>query len=255
MILTDTHIHLYSEEFDADREKLIELAVAHGISRFFLPNIDSSSINVMLDLENRHGEVCFPMMGLHPCSVKENWREEMDIVENWFKKRRFVAVGEMGIDLFWDKTYVEEQKKVFLKQVDLANHYQLPIVIHSRESFDMIYELLHEIPKKEPYGIFHCFTGTEEQAQQAIDMGFYLGIGGVLSFKNSGLDKVVEKISLEHIVLETDAPYLAPAPFRGKRNIPEYLKIVAQKLADLKSVSLEEVARITTENSIKIFGK
>ncbi|TAH38364.1 MAG: TatD family deoxyribonuclease [Bacteroidetes bacterium] len=255
MILTDTHTHLYSEEFDADREKLIELAVTNGISRFFLPNIDSSSIQSMLDLESRHREICFPMMGLHPCSVKANWQEEMDIVENWFRKRSFVAVGEIGIDLFWDKTFVEEQKIVFQRQVELANHYKVPIVIHSRESFELIYELLLDLPKQEPFGIFHCFTGTEEQANRAIDMGFYLGIGGVVTFKNSGLDKVVEKISLDHMVLETDAPYLAPAPFRGKRNIPEYLKLVAQKLAEIKNVSLEEIAHISTENSKKIFGK
>ena len=254
MLLTDTHIHLYAEEFDADREALIKSAIDKGISRFFLPNIDSSSIVGMLDLETRYPENCFAMMGLHPCSVKENWEEELALVEKHLAERKFVAVGEIGIDLFWDKTFVEEQKAVFLKQVDLANHYKLPIVIHSRDSFEMIYELLLGHPKMEPRGIFHCFTGTLDQAERAIAMGFYLGIGGVLSFKNAGLDKVIENINLDHLVLETDAPYLAPAPFRGKRNTPEYLRLVAEKLSIIKNVSIDEVARVTSENSRKVFG-
>lgn len=254
MNLTDTHTHLYADEFNVDRKQLLQNALSRGVSRFFLPNIDSGSIDAMLSLERAYPEHCFPMMGLHPCSVKENWEEEMELVVQWFKKRKFVAVGEMGIDLFWDKTFVEEQKKAFHMQVELANHYQLPIVIHSRDSFEMICSLLNEKPKEAPQGIFHCFTGTEDQANRAIEMGFYLGIGGVVTFKNSGLDKVVEKINLEHMVLETDAPYLAPAPNRGKRNLPEYLELVAEKVAGLKNISVTELAHITTENSKKIFG-
>jgi TatD DNase family protein len=254
MILTDTHTHLYAEEFDADRELLVKTAQLAGIQRFFLPNIDSSSIGPMLELEETFPENCFATMGLHPCSVKENWKEEMKLVEDWLSKRKFTAVGEMGIDLYWDKTFVEEQKTVFRRQVELANQYRLPILIHSRESFEMIYELLLATKKESPRGIFHCFTGNEDQARRAIDLGFYLGIGGVVTFKNSGLDKVVENIGLEHLVLETDSPYLAPTPHRGKRNLPEYLRLVAQKIAEVKATTVDEVAEVTTRNSKTIFG-
>ncbi|HNS12404.1 MAG TPA: TatD family hydrolase [Bacteroidia bacterium] len=254
MTLTDTHTHLYSEEFEADREILINNAIKQGVSRFFLPNIDSTSIEGMLDLERKFPKHCFPMMGLHPCSVKENWNSELEIIEQWLDKRKFCAIGEIGIDLYWDKSFVDEQKKVFLKQVDMANNLSIPIVIHSRDSFEMIYDLLNEQPKKEPCGIFHCFTGSEEQARRAIDLGFYLGIGGVVTFKNSGLDKVVEKIDTKHLVLETDAPYLAPSPNRGKRNLPEYLQLIANKVAELKNISVDEVAEITTNNSKCIFA-
>mgnify|MGYP003376070723 CR=1 FL=1 len=220
-----------------------------------MPNIESSTIEGMLELENKYPENCFPMMGLHPCSVKANWESEMRIVEDWLNRRKFVAVGEMGIDLYWDKTFVEEQKEVFKRQVDLANQFKIPIVIHSRDSFELIYELLLEKKKEAPFGIFHCFTGNEDQANRAIDLGFYLGIGGVLTFKNSGLDKVVEKIDLNHLVLETDAPYLAPVPQRGKRNLPEYLILIAEKMALLQGKTVDEVTKKTTENSIKIFGR
>lgn len=253
-VFTDTHTHLYAEEFAADRDNLLQEAIHQGLSRFFLPNIDSASIEPMLELERNYPGTCFPMMGLHPCSVKENWESEMALVEEWLGKRKFAAVGEMGIDLYWDKTFVEEQKIVFKKQVELANTYKLPIVIHSRDSFEMIYELLQETRKESPQGIFHCFTGTREQAERAMQMGFHLGIGGVLTFKNSGLDKVVETIGLEHLVLETDAPYLAPVPHRGKRNLPVYVKLVAERLAQLHGKTVEEIASITTENSRRIFN-
>ncbi len=254
-ILTDTHTHLYAEEFDTDRDLLIREAIHQGVGRFFMPNIESSTIEGMLELENKYPENCFPMMGLHPCSVKANWESEMRVVEDWLNRRKFVAVGEMGIDLYWDKTFVEEQKEVFKRQVDLANQFKIPIVIHSRDSFELIYELLLEKKKEAPFGIFHCFTGNEDQANRAIDLGFYLGIGGVLTFKNSGLDKVVEKIDLNHLVLETDAPYLAPVPQRGKRNLPEYLILIAEKMALLQGKTVDEVTKKTTENSIKIFGR
>jgi TatD DNase family protein len=252
--LTDTHIHLYSKEFIDDLPKLLEQAAVLGIERFFMPNIDSSSIEGMLTVEKNYPGKCFPMMGLHPCSVKENWKEEMAIVEDWLSRRKFAAVGEMGIDLFWDKTFIEEQKIVFSRQVELANQYKLPIVIHTRDSFEVAFELLQKTRKEEPCGIFHCFTGNAEQAKMVIDMGFYLGIGGVVTFKNGGLDKTLLEIDLKNIVLETDAPYLAPVPYRGKRNEPSYILKVAEKISELKSCSLEEVVRVTTANSIDVFG-
>ena len=254
MIITDTHIHLYAEEFDADRDLLVEQAGVLGVQRFFMPNIDSSSIEPMLELEKRYPGKAYPMMGLHPCYVKENWRSEMELVEKWLNQRKFVAVGEIGIDLYWDKTFLEEQKEAFRIQVRMANERNLPIVIHTRESFDVTYDLLQKTRKDSPHGIFHCFTGTEEQAKKAIGMGFMLGIGGVVTFKNSGVDKAIENIPLEHIVLETDAPYLAPVPYRGKRNDPAYILKVAEKLSEIYKCSVMEVAEITTANSKKIFG-
>jgi TatD DNase family protein len=252
--LTDTHTHLYSDEFKDDLNQLLIEGRMAGIEKFFMPNIDSSSINGMLKLEKEYPGKCFPMMGLHPCSVKENWMEELKIVEEWLEKRTFAAVGEMGIDLYWDKSFIEEQKIVFKKQVKLANHFKLPVVIHTRDSFDVAYELLKEVKKESPCGIFHCFTGNIDQAKVVVDMGFYLGIGGVVTFKNGGLDKVLPEIDLKNIVLETDAPYLAPVPFRGKRNVPAYLLKIAEKIAEIKNCSVEDVASITTENSIKIFN-
>ena len=254
MKITDTHIHLYSDEFKSDLPELIKSAGTLGVERFFLPNIDSTSIAGMLDMEKMYEGKCFPMMGLHPCSVKENWNEEMKIVEDWLSKRKFAAVGEMGIDMYWDKTFIEEQKMVFNKQVELANHYRRPIVIHTRESFEFVIDLLKGIKKEEPCGIFHCFTGNSLQAKVAIDMGFFLGIGGVATFKNSGLDKTIADIDLKNIVLETDGPYLAPVPFRGKRNEPAYIYKVAEKIAEIKNCTVEYVAEVTTENSRKIFG-
>jgi TatD DNase family protein len=253
MILTDTHIHLYAAEFDSDRDLLISEAIAKGVQRFFLPNIDRTSVSSMSQLREKYPENCFAMMGLHPCSVRENWKEELSSVEKLLSEQKFYGIGEIGIDLYWDKTFVKEQEEVFRKQIQLANQYKLPIIIHSRESFEVIYEILKKEKKEQPCGIFHCFTGNIDQAKRAIDLGFYLGIGGVVTFKNSGLAEVVSGIDLEHIVLETDAPYLAPAPFRGKRNIPEYILKVAEKISEIKNIPLEEVARITTENSKKIF--
>ncbi len=253
MILTDTHTHLYSDDFKSDLTNLLEDASHAGIERFFMPNIDSTSIDEMLEIEKTFTGKCFPMMGLHPCSVRDNWKDELKIVEEWFSKRKFAAVGEMGIDLYWDKSHIEEQKLAFIRQVQIANDYKIPIVIHTRDSFEVAYELLLEVKKEAPCGIFHCFTGNEEQAKKVIDMGFYLGIGGVVTFKNGGLDKTVDAIDLKNIVLETDAPYLAPAPFRGKRNLPAYLLKVAEKIAEIKKCTIKEVADITTENSKLIF--
>ena len=255
MELTDTHTHLYLEDFATDIDILLGDAIRKDVKRFFLPNIDSSSVAALTQLAEKYSENCFPMMGLHPCSVKENWKTELDLVEKLLAGKNYTAVGEIGMDLYWDKTFVKEQEEVFKKQIEWSNHYGLPVSIHSRESFEEIYSILLTVKKQLPCGVFHCFTGNVDQARRAIEMGFFLGIGGVVTFKNSGLDKVLEEINTEHLVLETDAPYLAPVPFRGKRNLPEYILKVAEKIALIKGITVEEVARITTENSKKIFGR
>lgn len=254
-MLIDTHTHLYAEEFDADRGLVIKKAIASGIKKFYLPNIDSSSIDVMLQLEKDFPENCFPMMGLHPCSVKENVEEELKIVEAWLNKRKFCAIGEIGIDLYWDKTFFEQQKAAFKKQIDWALQFNYPIIIHCREAFDEIFEILSSY-KTLPKGIFHCFSGNLEQAHKVISLGnFKLGIGGVVTFKNSGLDKVVEQIELQHLVLETDSPYLAPNPHRGKRNESGYLIQIAEKVSNLKNISIAELGEITSKNASEIFGQ
>jgi TatD DNase family protein len=254
MQIIDTHTHLYAEEFDRDREYLMQKAAVNGVSRFYLPNIDSGSIGAMLRLEAAYPDKCFAMMGLHPCSVKDDYIKELDIVHNWLQKRKFVAIGEIGIDLYWDKTFLAGQQVAFITQVQWALDYGYPIVIHCRESFEEIMDVLAQF-KQLPPGIFHCFSGTREQANRVISLGFKLGIGGVLTFKNAGLDKAIETISPEHLVLETDAPYLAPAPFRGKRNEPSHILEVARKLADIQNRTLEEVADITMKNAFEVFGK
>jgi TatD DNase family protein len=255
VIITDTHTHLYSEEFNGDRDRLIKEAIDQGGERFFMPNIDSTSIQPMFEVERNFPGKAFAMMGLHPCYVKENWKEELAIVEKWLNERPFVAVGEIGIDLYWDKTFFEQQKEAFKLQIEMANERKLPIVIHTRNSFDETIAVLKETKKEAPQGIFHCFSGNEEQAKLVIDMGFKLGIGGVVTFKNSGVDKAIANIPMEHIVLETDAPYLAPVPFRGKRNDPAYILKVAEKISEIKGISVMEVARLTTENSVEVFGE
>jgi TatD DNase family protein len=255
MILTDTHTHLYSKEFDADRTILIQKAIDSGITRMFMPNVDSDSIPGMFLVEKQFPENCFAMMGLHPCSVASNYQQELQVVEYWLSKRKFVAIGEIGIDLYWDKTFIEQQQDAFRMQIQLAKKHELPYVIHARNSFDEVMEIVTEFKNDNLKAIFHCFSGTIEQAEQIVEMkNFKLGIGGVVTFKNSGLDKVVEAIDLKHLVLETDAPYLAPVPFRGKTNHPEYLLLVAQKIAEIKNISLEEVVEVTTQNSKEIFG-
>jgi len=255
MILTDTHTHLYSEQFNDDIDTVISNCISKGVSRLFLPNIDSTSIDGMLKLGKKFPDNCFPMMGLHPTSVKDNYKEELALVEHWMEKQKFCAVGEIGIDLYWDKTHLKEQQEAFRFQIELAKKYDLPFVIHCRDAFDEIFEILNELNDDKMRGIFHCFTGTIEQANHIINYGdFKIGIGGVVTFKNSGLDKVVEQLDLEHLVLETDSPYLAPTPFRGKRNESTYLYNIAEKVADIYNISIEEVARITTENSKQVFG-
>ncbi|TDE05916.1 TatD family hydrolase [Flavobacterium sandaracinum] len=252
--ITDTHTHLYSEEFDQDRNEMIQRAIDAGVSRFFIPAIDSSCTASMYELEENHPNNVFLMMGLHPTYVKDNYLEELKHVEDELSKRKFYAVGEIGIDLYWDKTHLPQQQIAFKKQIQLAKHYKLPIVIHCREAFDEIFEILEEEKAPELFGIFHCFTGTYEQALQAISYNMKLGIGGVVTFKNGKIDQFLKQIDLQHIVLETDSPYLAPIPYRGKRNESSYIVNVVAKLAQIYNLSENEIATITTENSKAIFG-
>ena len=255
MKLIDTHAHLYASQFDEDRDAVVQTAIANGVAKMYLPNVDSDSIAGMLALEAAYPGHCFAMMGLHPCSVNGDYMKELAIVEQWLANRAFCAIGEIGIDLYWDKTYVEEQKLAFLMQVEWAKALRLPIVIHSRESIDMIIALLKEVKDERLGGIFHCFTGDFNQAMEIIDLGFYIGIGGVLTFPKAGLDAVVQQIDLQHLVLETDAPYLSPVPHRGKRNESAYLAIIAEKLAAIKALPVAEVAQVTSDNAEKIFSK
>lgn len=224
------------------------------VSRLFLPNVDSESIPMVFRLAERYPEHCFPMLGLHPCDVKDNFKEELNIISQEIERRKIYAIGEIGIDLYWDKSTLAIQQEAFRIQIGWAKQLDLPIVIHCREAFDQIFEILEELKDPMLRGIFHCFTGSLEQAKKVIDLGFFLGIGGVLTYKNSGLDTVVQEIDLKHIVLETDSPYLTPVPYRGKPNESSYLIHIAQKLADIKQVSLEKIAKISTENSMKVFG-
>lgn len=252
--LTDTHTHLYSEQFAEDREAVIKRALSVGVDRFFIPAIDSSYVESMYELEANYPENVFLMCGLHPTSTKENYLEELTLVEKQLTQRKFYAIGEIGIDLYWDKTYLKAQQEAFRHQIALAKQYKLPIVIHCREAFDEVFEILEEQRSPDLFGVFHCFTGSFEQAQQAISLNMKLGIGGVVTFKNGKIDQYLNQIDLKHIVLETDSPYLAPAPYRGKRNESSYIINVAQKLAELYGVSLEEIAHITTKNSKDVFG-
>ncbi|SHF91250.1 TatD DNase family protein [Flavobacterium fluvii] len=254
MTITDTHTHLYSNEFDEDRNEMIQRAIDAGVSRFFIPAIDSAHTQSMYDLEKAYPENIFLMMGLHPTHVKDNYLEELQHVEEELAKRKFYAVGEIGIDLYWDKTHLPQQQEAFRKQIQLAKQYKLPIVIHCREAFDEIFAILEEEKSPDLFGIFHCFSGTFEQALQAISYNMKLGIGGVVTFKNGKIDQFLSQIDLKHLVLETDSPYLAPVPFRGKRNESSYLVNVVRKLSEIYKVSQEEIANVTTENSKVIFG-
>lgn len=232
---------------------MLARAAAAGVERFLLPNIDKDSISAMLELEAAHPGRCHAMMGLHPCSVGDNYEEELSVVRDYLDRRDFIAIGEIGIDLYWDKTNLDRQREAFLRQVHWALELDRPIVIHSRESTDVLIELLQDVNNPALKGVFHCFTGDRRQAEVIIDMGFYLGIGGVLTFKNGGLGPVVADLPLGALVLETDAPYLAPAPHRGKRNESAYVRLVADKLAEIKGVSLEEIAESTTANARRLF--
>ena len=253
MILIDTHCHLYSEEFTSDIDAVIKRATGERVKIFYLPAIDSATHKAMLLLEEKYPGKCIAMMGLHPCSVKENYLDELQIAEQWLGKRTFAAIGEIGLDFYWDKTFAVQQYDAFRKQIELALHYKLPIVIHTRNAMAETIAVVKEYAGRGLHGIFHCFSGTYEDAVTIIDMGFYLGIGGVVTYKNSGLAQVIEKIDMQHLVLETDAPYLTPVPFRGKRNESSYLKYVADTIAAIKNITKEELAAITTANAKKIF--
>lgn len=254
MIITDTHTHLYSEEFNQDRSEMMQRAISNGVTRFFIPAIDSTCTQTMYDLEKNYPEHVFLMMGLHPTYVKENFLEELKHVENELARRKFYAIGEIGIDLYWDKTTLDIQITAFKRQIQLAKQYKLPIVIHCRDAFDEIFEVLESEKSDDLFGIFHCFSGTYEQALQAISYNMKLGIGGVVTFKNGKIDQFLHQIDLKHIVLETDSPYLAPIPYRGKRNESSYIINVVNKLAEIYTVSADEIANVTTENSKAIFG-
>lgn len=254
MTITDTHTHLYSSEFDDDRNEMIQRAIDAGVSRFFIPAIDSSYTKSTYDLEKAYPENIFLMMGLHPTHVKDNYLKELQHVDEELAKRKFYAVGEIGIDLYWDKTSLPQQQDAFRKQIQLAKKHKLPIVIHCREAFDEIFEILEEEKSPDLSGIFHCFSGTYDQALRAISYNMKLGIGGVVTFKNGKIDQFLNLLDLKHLVLETDSPYLAPVPFRGKRNESSFIVNVVDKLAEIYSLSKVEIAQITTENSKEIFG-
>ena len=254
MNFIDTHSHIYLEEFDNDREIMLERAEKEGIGKILMPAIDSTTCAKMLSVSDQFFQLCLPMMGLHPCSIWENYKDELRFARDYLEKREFVAIGEIGLDFYWDLSYKEQQYDSFHQQIDWALNYDLPIVIHSRNSIDECISLIAKYQKGDLKGVFHCFSGSIEQAKKIIDLNFYLGIGGVLTFKNSGLDKVVEQLNPDNLVLETDAPYLAPAPFRGKRNECSYLKYVVKKLAEIKGISENEIADITTANAEKLFA-
>lgn len=254
MQLIDTHAHSYSEQFSSDVNEMIIRAQQAGLSSILLPAVDSESHESMLRLEADYTSYCFAMMGVHPCSIRENYKDELKIAEGFLAKRKFIGVGEIGLDFYWDLTFKEQQLIAFRTQIEWALHYDLPIAIHSRNANEECISVVKEMQNGKLKGVFHCFSGDALQAQQIVDLGFYLGLGGVLTFKKSGLDEAIKNISLDHIVLETDAPYLAPVPFRGKRNESSYLTYVAQKLADIKEISIEELASITTANAQKLFG-
>jgi len=254
MILTDTHTHLYSEAFDNDRDEIIQNAINKGVKRFFIPAIDSSYTEAMLRLKASYPENMFLMMGLHPTHVKENYIEELQHVKDMLGQHDFYAVGEIGIDLYWDKTFLKQQQEAFRLQIQWAKENKLPIVIHCRDAFDEVFEVLESEKGENLFGIFHCFTGTLEQAHQAISYNMKLGIGGVVTFKNGKIDKFLNQINIKHIVLETDAPYLAPVPYRGKRNESAYIINVQEKLATIYGRGADEIAAITTQNSKEVFG-
>lgn len=253
-MLIDTHAHIYSEDFMHDVDEVLQRAYDNDVKKIILPNIDSGSVKRLLDLADAYPHLCFPLIGLHPTSVAADYHEELEAVEYWLEKRKFYGIGEIGIDLYWDRSYLKEQQDAFRLQIKLAKAHQLPVVIHLRDSFHEIYSIVKEEQDGNLKGIFHCFTGNEEEAQKITDLGFSLGIGGVLTFKNSNLPEVLKNVSLKNLVIETDAPYLTPVPKRGKRNESAYLVYVAQAVAKIYDISVSEVAEITTENARSLFG-
>jgi len=254
MHFIDTHAHVYAAELTSDLDLVMKNALAIGIKKIIMPAIDSTSLDAMLKVEQLFPENCIAMMGLHPCYVKENYKEELKLVEEWIEKRKFIAIGEIGLDFYWDKTFTKEQHIVFETQMQWALDLNLPIAIHTRNAMGETIEAVKPFAKKGLRGVFHCFSGSKESAEQIIGMGFHLGLGGVLTYKNAGVAEAVKDIPIEYFVLETDAPYLAPVPYRGKTNEPAYMLEVAKKLAEIKSLPLHEIAAITTSNAEKLFG-
>lgn len=256
MNFIDTHTHLYLSQFENDIDDVIESAICSGVKKMFLPNIDSSTLNQMNALATKYPENCFPMIGLHPTDVKENYKEELAIVEREAETGKYIAIGEIGIDLYWDKSFLKQQQEAFGFQLELAKKHHLPVAIHARDSFDEIFEVLDQHNDDNLTGVLHCFTGNLDQAERILNYGnFMLGIGGVSTFKNGGLDKVIPYVDMEHLILETDSPFLAPKPYRGKRNESSYIPIIAQRVAELKNCRIEEVAEQTTQNALKLFPK
>ncbi len=253
MVLIDTHTHLYLDDYQDDIQQVVNSALQNNVKYFLLPNVDSSTIEKMNALCSLYPERMFPMIGFHPTSVKEDYMQELLIIRQELLTRKYYGIGEIGIDLHWDKSFHKEQEFVLRYQLELAKEFNLPVAIHTRSSFDEAIEILKDVKDDNLKGVFHCFGGSYQQAVDIVDMGFKLGIGGVVTFKNSGLDKVLDHIELEHIILESDAPYLTPSPYRGLRNESSYLTLIAQKVADLKGVSIEEVAEITTKNAKELF--
>lgn len=254
MPLIDTHTHIYLEQFNQDRAAVVDRALDAQVSHLLMPNIDSHTVVSMMKVARDFQGICLPMMGLHPTSVKATWMTELEVIEGWFEKHDFVAVGETGIDLYWDKTYAAEQKEALSRHIIWASKFDLPLVIHARNSLNEIFDVLEAHSNLSLTGVFHCFPGTPEQAAKALDMGFMLGIGGVVTYKNSLMADVVRSVGMEHLILETDAPFLSPFPHRGKRNESAYLPYIAEKIAELKGIEQAEIARITTENANRLFG-
>lgn len=254
MILIDTHAHIYLEDFSDDIDNVIQNAINNNIQKIILPNIDSGSIKNLLDLSDAYPDLCLPLMGLHPTSVGETYKKELDVVEHWFDQRKFYGVGETGIDLYWDKTFYKQQQEAFRFQIKIAKSRHLPIIIHTRNSFAAVYDIVKKEQDGNLNGIFHCFSGTLEEARKVTDLGFLIGIGGVVTFRNNNLIDVIENIALENLVLETDAPYLTPVPKRGTRNESSYLVYVAHKIAEIYKIPVEKVAEITTANACGLFG-
>lgn len=254
MKLIDTHTHLYLNNFDADRNEVIQNAIDNGVETMLLPAIDSTTFNSMMELSKVFTDNCIPMIGLHPTSVKDNYEQEIELVENELTSGGYIAVGEIGIDLYWDKSHFDQQKDAFRKQLRLAKKHKLPVAIHTRDSFNEIYPIIKEESTDDLKGVFHCFTGSDSEAKKIIDIGFMMGIGGIITFKNSGLAEVVKTIPVKHLLLETDAPFLTPVPYRGKRNQSAYLTFIASKFAEVKNTGIEQIADITTRNAVELFN-
>lgn len=253
MSYTDTHVHIYSSKYDGDREDVIRRTLENGVSKLYMPNVDVDTIDAMLEAELRYPEVCIPMMGLHPCDVNKDFEKQLYVMEDWINQREFAGIGETGLDLYWDKTFFEQQKEALRIQIQWAKEKQWPIILHCRESMEETIAIIKEHKDEKLFGIFHCFNGSLEQAKEIIDLGFMLGIGGVSTYKNGGLDAVIPNVDPKYLVLETDGPYLAPTPHRGKRNSPEYIPIIAERVGDLLQKTKEEIAELTSKNANKLF--